>query len=254
MFLLRYLVILAIPVLAYMGLRKLAIRYSLNQRQFNLLLILSTIMTVIIILIVLGRIPISFILAPIMVAVTFLFRNLHLLIRLLPLWQMFKSKTHTAYGSSGGNDHSSINTRFLRMSLQHESGDMDGEVLEGQFKGSKLSSLSTEELMKLAQECRRDSDSLQVLEAYLDRMQPLWREHEGAAGTNSTEQSSPLVNTQEMDRATALQVLGLQEGATEDEVVQAHRRLMQKMHPDRGGSDYLAKKINAARDFLLEKH
>ena len=107
-FLLRYLVILAIPVLAYIGLRKLAIRYSLNQRQFNLLLILATVLIVILVLIVLGRIPVSFILAPLMVAATFLFRNVHLLLRLLPLWQMFKSKTHTAYGSSGGADSSSI--------------------------------------------------------------------------------------------------------------------------------------------------
>ena len=54
-----------------------------------------------------------------------------------------------------------------------------------------------------------------------------------------------------MDRHTALEILGLEEGASKDEIVQAHRRLMQKMHPDRGGSDFLAKKINAARDFLL---
>ena len=116
--LLRLLVILLIPVLGYMGLRRLAIRFSLNQRQFNLLLVLSAMLGVIVVLIVLGRIPPSFILAPIMVAGTFLLRNLHLLIRLLPLWQMFRRRTHTAYGSSGGNDTSSIRTRFLQMELQ----------------------------------------------------------------------------------------------------------------------------------------
>ena len=56
-----------------------------------------------------------------------------------------------------------------------------------------------------------------------------------------------------MSDAVALEILGLHQGATREEVVLAHRRLMQKMHPDRGGSDYLAKKINAARDFLLER-
>jgi len=247
-FLLRYLVILAIPVLAYVGLRKLAIRYSLNQRQFNLLLILATVLTVIVILIVLGRIPVSFILAPIMVAFTFLFRNVHLLFRLLPLWQMFKGKTRTAYGESGGADSSSINTRFLKMSLEHESGDMDGEVLEGKFKGAKLSVMTIEELLDLAQECHRDSDSLQVLEAYLDRSQPQWRDN---AEAQQGQANSQTVSETVLDRSTALEILGLHDSATEDEIVQAHRRLMQKMHPDRGGSDYLAKKINAARDYLL---
>jgi curved DNA-binding protein CbpA len=56
-----------------------------------------------------------------------------------------------------------------------------------------------------------------------------------------------------MTEAVALEILGLASGAGRDDIVLAHRRLMQKMHPDRGGSDYLAKKINAARDFLLEQ-
>lgn len=248
MFLLRYLVILAIPVLAYIGLRKLAIRYSLNQRQFNLLLILATVLIGIVILILLGRIPVSFILAPIMVAITFLFRNVHLLLRLLPLWQMFKGKTRTAYGASGGEESSSINTRFLKMSLQHDSGDMDGEVLEGEFKGAKLSAMAIDELLELAQECHRDADSLQVLEAYLDRSHAQWRAN---AGAQQGQASSSGVSETVLDRGTALDILGLQQDATQDDIVQAHRRLMQKMHPDRGGSDYLAKKINAARDFLL---
>lgn len=251
MFLFRYLVILAIPVLAYVGLRKLAIRYSLNQRQFNLLLILATVLIGIVILILLGRIPVSFILAPIMVAITFLFRNVHLLIRLLPLWQMFKGKTRMAYGASGATESSSINTRFLKMSLQHDSGDMDGVVLEGKLKGAKLSTLTIDELMELAKECHRDSDSLQVLEAYLDRNHAQWRESAGAQKGQAQTQS---VSESALDRGTALEILGLHEAATQDEVVQAHRRLMQKMHPDRGGSDYLAKKINAARDFLLGRH
>ena len=254
MFLLRYLVILAIPVLAYIGLRKLAIRYSLNQRQFNLLLILATVLIVIVILIVLGRIPVSFILAPIMVALTFLFRNVHLLIRLLPLWQMFKGKTRTAYGASGGTDSSSINTRYLKMSLQHDSGDMDGEVLKGKYREAKLSAMTIEQLLDLAQECHRDADSLQVLEAYLDRSHPQWRERADAQPSQEGSQQAQGASEAAMDRHTALEILGLMDAATEDEIVQAHRRLMQKMHPDRGGSDYLAKKINAARDYLLGRH
>ena len=249
MFLIRYVLILIIPVLAYVGLRKLAIRYSLNQKQFNLLLLLATILIVVVILILLGRIPPTFIIAPIMVAGTFLLRNLPLLFRLLPLWNLFRTKTQTAYGSSGSQDSSSIRTRFLLMTLDHDSADMDGEVLEGQFKAQKLSQLGIEQLIALAKECSQDADSLQVLEAYLDRAHPQWRELNG--GFAHSESKSRSVEEPAMDRHTALEILGLEEGASKDEIVQAHRRLMQKMHPDRGGSDFLAKKINAARDFLL---
>lgn len=251
MFLIRYIVILIIPVLAYMGLRKLAIRYSLNQKQFNLLLLLATVLIVVLVLILLGRIPPSFILAPIMVAGTFMLRYLPLLFRLLPLWNMVKTKTRTAYGTSGTQDSSSIRTRYLLMTLQHDSADMDGDVLEGQFKGQTLSQLSLEQLLLLANECRQDGDSLQVLEAYLDRCHPQWREN-NEGFDSSADAGSRRTSEQAMDRAMALEILGLSEGAGKDEIVQAHRRLMQKMHPDRGGSDFFAKKINAARDFLLE--
>ena len=251
MFLLRYIVILIIPVLAYIGLRKLALRYSLSQKQFNLLLLLSTLLIVIVILIVMGRIPPSFILAPIMVAGTFFLRNLPLLFRLLPLWDRFRTKTRTAYGNSGTQDSSNIRTRFLLMTLQHASAEMDGEVLEGKFAGQKLSQLTLDELLIFAQECRMDADSLQVLEAYLDRNHSQWRSDNESFDDNASAANNAVAE-QAMNRAMALEILGLNDAASKDEVVQAHRRLMQKMHPDRGGSDYLAKKINAARDFLLD--
>ncbi len=259
MFLLRYILILALPILAYVGLRRFAIRYNLNQRQFNMLLVLAVILVSVVVLILLGRLPIHFIVAPIMVAVTFLLRNLHLVIRLLPLINMFRTRTartaKSAYGVAGTPDTSSIRTRFLLMQLQLSTGDMDGEVLEGEFQGQRLSALSMQQLLELAGECARDADSLQVLEAYLDRQHPQWRAGQNGdasqASAQGSTQGTPGSSEAVMTEAVALEILGLAPGASRDDIVQAHRRLMQKMHPDRGGSDYLAKKINAARDFLL---
>ena len=54
-----------------------------------------------------------------------------------------------------------------------------------------------------------------------------------------------------MDVEEAYATLGLEPGASADAVKQAHRRLMKKLHPDQGGSTYLASKINQAKDVLL---
>jgi len=148
---------------------------------------------------------------------------------------------------SGGGQTSSIRTRFLEMSLDHASGDMDGLVLEGPWQGRRLSELDLEQLIDLLGLCRgADAQSAAVLDAYLDRTQGSdWREQatgEGAAapGTGAA-----------MTRDEALSILGLTKGAGEEEIRDAHRRLMQKLHPDRGGSDYLAAKINEAKRLLL---
>jgi DnaJ-domain-containing protein 1 len=87
-----------------------------------------------------------------------------------------------------------------------------------------------------------DSDGAQLLEAYLDRTHPDWRDA-------SAPSSAP--SEGKMSRAEAARLLGVAETASEDEIKAAHRRLMMKVHPDHGGSDYLAAKINAAKATLL---
>ena len=72
------------------------------------------------------------------------------------------------------------------------------------------------------------------------------RQQDSAQGRQSTTQRG-----KSMDRNEAMQVLGLSEGFSRDDVIAAHRRMMQKVHPDRGGSDYLASQINTAKDVLL---
>jgi hypothetical protein len=153
----------------------------------------------------------------------------------------------TGGGSSGGGRTSSIRTRFLEMTLDHASGDMDGLVLEGPLQGRRLSGLDLEQLIDLLALCRRaDAQSAAVLEAYLDRSrQEDWREQADRAG------SAPPSGGAAMTPEEALAILGLTKGASRKEIRAAHRRLMQRFHPDRGGSDYLAAKINEAKRLLL---
>jgi hypothetical protein len=155
--------------------------------------------------------------------------------------------TGPASAASGGNGNSSIRTRFLAMTLEHASGRMDGEVLEGPYQGRMLSTLDLTALMDLLQRCRsEDPQSAALLEAYLDRTQGEdWRE-----ASPGSEGPGPAADAP-MNREEALAVLGLGQGAGEEAIREAHRRLIQKLHPDRGGSDYLAAKINAAKRLLL---
>ena len=143
---------------------------------------------------------------------------------------------------SGGPSTSTVATDELRMTLVHDSGDMDGDVLKGSFTGERLSNLDLDALKILRAELD-SADSLQLLEAYLDRRFPGW--------ADDTTERQPPPSDREMDREQALAVLGLPTGATEEEIVDAHRRLMQKLHPDRGGSDYLAATLNLAKRVLL---
>lgn len=243
----RLLALILLPVIAYYLVRSARLRFNLNPRQTQVLFLIVVALLIVGILILMGRLPVQFILAPLGAAGAFLLRFLPTLLRLLPFWQMFRNRAASASGSKSGQT-STIRTRFLTMELDHDSGDIDGVVLLGNYEGSRLSKLSLDELRALHAECRSDSDSLQILEAYLDRNHGEWRE----AGQASGQSDSP-VDESLMTRELALEILGLKGEPDRDEITRAHRTLMQRMHPDRGGSDYLAKKINQAKDFLLRK-
>ncbi len=163
-----------------------------------------------------------------------------------PLWQRLKAATGPSPGQT-----SEITTRYLRMTLDHDSGAMNGEILEGQFAGGRLDDLDLPQLLALLQECAaNDGQSASVLEAYLDRTQPDdWRAAAGADAGPAGDRAGQGPGI--MTREEAYAVLGLQEGAGEKEIREAHRRLMQKIHPDLGGSNYLAAKINQAKSLLL---
>lgn len=145
---------------------------------------------------------------------------------------------------------STVATDYLRMTLEHDTGTMTGTVLRGRFSGMRLEELGIAELLALLRECRAEDDrGARLLEAYLDRLHPEWRDELGgerAAGGAS--RSSGAMTAEE-----AYAILGLAPGAGDEAIKEAHHRLMMKLHPDHGGSDYLATQINRARDLLLHR-
>jgi uncharacterized membrane protein len=151
------------------------------------------------------------------------------------------------FSTPGTGQRTEVRTAFLQAWIDHGTGDVGGTVLAGRFAGRTLDSLSEADLLTLHQECAADGDSRRVLESYLDRrLGSDWR-----AARESPHGPPPRGPRTDMTREEALAVLGLSEGASADEIKVAHRRLIQRMHPDVGGSADLAARINRAKDVLL---
>jgi hypothetical protein len=155
---------------------------------------------------------------------------------------------HQAGATAHQPRSSTVTTRFLRMELAHDTGALSGEVLDGPYRGRELTGLELAELLQLLRLCRaQDPQSAALLEAYLDRVRgPEWRNLAGAEGAAA----GPATGGR-LSRTQACEILGVAPDAAPDEIRSAHRRLMQKVHPDRGGSTYLAALINQAKDVLL---
>jgi|TARA_B110000196_G_scaffold303903_1_gene300170 hypothetical protein len=171
-------------------------------------------------------------------------------------WALPKLGPRIGGGSGPSTGRSSnVETDYLHMTLDHDSGAMRGEILRGTFAGRDLNDLNLDQLVELLGECQRhDGEAAQVLEAYLDRTQGGdWRQN--AAGYSrqghSGQGARQKPRTGGMTLAEACKVLGLDANPSPGEVREAHKRLMLKLHPDKGGSSYLAAKINQAKDLLL---
>ncbi|WP_413772183.1 MULTISPECIES: DnaJ domain-containing protein [Marinobacter] len=151
---------------------------------------------------------------------------------------------------SGNQSH--VSSDILEMTLDHDSGTMSGKIIKGPMEGRELADLSETEFLELLRYCRgQDEDSARLLETYLDRrFGDSWRADDAAASEN--DQSGDNGNTSgPLNESEALDILGLEPGASREEIIKAHRRMMQKLHPDHGGSNYLAARINEAKECLL---
>lgn len=171
-------------------------------------------------------------------------RFLPLLARFAPfIAQMVQQKN--ASKTSSGNT-STVQSAYLKIHLDHDSGVMTGEIIAGQYAGKTLAELSKDQVKELLLFYQtNDQESLQLLFAFAQRQYPdeSWDHQESQSQTN---------HPSAMNKKEALEILGLDDGADETEVKQAHKKLMQRLHPDRGGSPYLAAKVNQAKDFLLK--
>lgn len=179
---------------------------------------------------------------------------LGVLVLLLPFlrgWRDLRRRMKTAQGPSAGQS-SRLRTAMLDVELDHDTGRMSGTVTAGRFAGQSLGGLSEDDLKALLRECRQDDpQSVPVIEAFLDReFGPEWRSEEGQPGSGDSKAAAA---SGAMTAEEAYALLGLAQGATKEEIKAAHHRLMMKVHPDQGGSDYIAAKLNQAKDLLLGK-
>ena len=144
-----------------------------------------------------------------------------------------------------------VRTAALEMELDHETGGAGRPGACRPQRGQDARHDGRGELIALYRELGGDFESRQLLEAYLDSRFPVWRQNAKANngnGLGGAPGSGP------MTKEEAYKVLGLETGAAAADVRKAHRRLMQRLHPDLGGSSFLAARINEAKDVLLSDH
>lgn len=178
--------------------------------------------------------------------VALIIRSLPYILRYAPLIQRIWQQRKPFSRSSSDDNCSTVCTEYVRMRLYHESGEIDGEVLKGRYRGQKLQNLDQAEILAVLQDCRgRDDDATALIESYLDKVYgDEWRDSEH-------QKAEEKAHDNQMDEEEARRILGVSIDASHEEIINHHRRLIQKNHPDRGGSSYLAAKINQAKDILL---
>jgi hypothetical protein len=162
-------------------------------------------------------------------------------------WSMpgFADRTQKSAGQV-----SRVRSAFVEMELDHDTGAMRGRILAGRHEGAALDALDVATLTGFLPEI--DEESRSLLMAYLDRREPAWREH--AQGDAAPGAQRRAWSGGKMTEEEAYQILGVEPGASAEDIGRAHRALMKKLHPDQGGSTYLAARVNEAKEVLLRRH
>jgi len=152
-------------------------------------------------------------------------------------------------GQRSAGQASRVRSQFLDMNLDHDSGELSGRIVDGPNAGRSLDEFDLPQLLEMT--TGFDAESVALLESYLDRRFPAWRQNaqgDAAGGQRRTAASGKMTDEE------AYQILGLQPGASANDISRAHRTLMKKLHPDQGGSTYLAARVNEAKDVLTRRH
>ncbi len=149
----------------------------------------------------------------------------------------------------GSGQPSGVRSQLIEMILDHGSGPIAGRFVSGPNAGRSLEEFDLPQLTGMIGDF--DAESAALLESYLDRRFPAWRQDAQGNGAGGQRRAS---GTGKMSEQEAYQILGLQPGASADDISRAHRTLMKKLHPDQGGSTYLAARINEAKEILLRRH
>ncbi len=234
----RLILLLAVAVVLYLMYRRVHTVPPHKRRAEYIKLGLAVAVAVVLVLTLTGRMHwLGAVAAGLLVVLRQLFP---VLIRLFPL---LAARRAMGQGAPSQAQTSTVETALLRMQLAHDSGDLQGEVLGGSFAGWRLADMDRQQLEALLAYCQReDAQSARLLDSYLQQRFP---------GEAFGQQQAPGGDNGGMNRNEALAILGLAEDAGREDIVAAHRKLIQKLHPDRGGNDYLAAKINQAKDVLL---
>jgi len=155
------------------------------------------------------------------------------MIRVLPFLKMF--------GNSDLLGTPEFETEFLKVQIDLQSGKISGIVIAGPHAGKSILDLSSDEIDELSKHYQaHDKKSFYLIRVIQQRN----------GRTFDQEPSYPSVGDPSVDEA--LQILGLTPNPNKKDVITAHRSLMQKLHPDRGGNDYLAARVNLAKEVLIK--
>lgn len=239
----RIILIIAAVVMALL-LYKWVKHQPANKRWQYMMIIVGVVLLG---LVAMGKLPILFALVgAIIPALT----RIISLVAYLPMLQRVAS-TFSGNKPSGGQK-SQVETEYLQMELDHDSGKLSGVVKSGLFSGRNLDDLTVDELLQLREHYNQhDEDSRLLLENYFDRTHGTdWRTGQDNSSTSNNSTS----NNADLSEQEAYAILGLEPGADKKAIITAHKRLIQKLHPDRGGSSYLAIKINQAKDLLINQN